>query len=87
MVREHKEYQLHNGVITKHGIDWIPLTHCGTKEELLFATKTFGKEGKGWIWKAVDSRWQVCVPKEEYERVHSESQSYVPLEERKTRKF
>ena len=45
------------------------ITIAGTKQELLFATKTLGRFETDWGWISCGSRYMVGIAKAEYDRI------------------
>ena len=66
--------------------EWTPITVPGTKEELLFATKTLGRQDIDWSWRKFDAeRYEVCILTSEFMRIRKKYQKITrSLREDKT---
>jgi len=54
---------------------WTSITIPGTKEELLFATKTLGRKDTDWCWRKFDvERYEVCILTKEFMRIKKKYQ-------------
>ena len=55
--------------------EWTSITVPGTKEELLFATKTLGRKDTDWCWRKFDAeRYEVCILTSEFMRIRKKYQ-------------
>jgi len=55
--------------------EWTSITVPGTKEELLFATKTLGRKDTDWSWRKFDdTRYEVCILTLEFMRIKKKYQ-------------